>query len=465
MDFWSRHRWHHAVHLRLKERLAYLFCSVRPFYRTEVVKELAALAREQKLGSIRAFQIFGPVDLIVRAWLPPLSDSQFNDLLQTNINGLTVNKEFLAREICCRWYWRGREADALGTALDELTIDRVTEAQKDEPSKTVADSLLSDRLLIEAPVHEDLTSIRFFIGVEVNDHRLEVHRRIIQYIRDHLSEQKIIQYWSLYHGMGNFSFLLKGQVQTIDYFEVGKLGDDISREFKHLELKTETYLVHGAEHLYRDERIGRATFDAIEGVDLFVQTLVPQLYRQEQSRTERMKVERFLRQHAFGLHLSNADKKLIATYITGYVSKRESQMATAVYEWFAPLEMYLRDNYQRFINTICKQQVGVKEIEAEARNKIAKGVIGSIVAKHTLRHFLEACVVAVVRCGGEASFLASDLNVQDFVSVRNDAAHFETRKFVTDWESALRIVLNNLPAIEALISAVEKATGNPYLQT
>lgn len=233
MSFWQRHRWHHVVHGRLKERLAYFFATVRPFRPQNVVTALDDLTSRQHLGSLRAFQIFGPVDLIVRAWLPPTSDSQFKDLLQTSIKGLTVGKEFLAREICHRWYWKSNVCDRLGSALDEITIDWIVQVQVDDPDPSIYKPLVTNHLLIESPSEDNLASIRFFVGIQLGDRRQDVLERVVAFITTRLQNDAMIRYWSLYYGMGDFVLLLKGQVHTIDYFEIGRLSDELGDEFHH----------------------------------------------------------------------------------------------------------------------------------------------------------------------------------------------------------------------------------------
>jgi hypothetical protein len=456
MAFWDHRRWHHRVHKRLNEHLYYYLASVRPFEQAEVRRSIKALVHDHHLGSVRAFQLVGPYDLLVRAWLHPTLAHDFRDVLQNTIKGCVITKEFRVMDIAHRWYWRNdKNVQLANSQLDNINDEMIKAAQlADSPDDTNAAQLLASNLIVTSePIQEK--TLRFFVAVELRSKDPKLQVAIQADLLEYINNTPAIEYASIYKVLGDFSLFLKGQVQPFEYFEIGRLSDRISAQFHVLGASTETYLISKPDSLYREERIGTATFNAIHGTDLFVQNLIPELY--EDHSTDRAHVEPWLRREASRVTLEPIDKRLIRHYLVGYLKGNDDAMASAVFGWFRPIERYLRETHASFIGIYCDKVKNVKAVYKETSENLRTPALAEDGARHSLGFLLESCCVAI-RTIGDERYTGIAKEWLEFVTVRNKFVHGEDSDYSRNRLAPLEVLLRYMNKIHLLLQLISEVT-------
>jgi hypothetical protein len=453
MDNWEGKGWHYSVHMRLGEVLFYYLVRIRPFDLSGTAKTIDELLAEKRLGSVRVFPIFGPYDLLIRAWLHPSVETEFRESLEQRVENCRIVIPFAVTSIDYKWYVKDVDRELLAG----LNEDTVKEAQDGE-NKELIDRLVAGNLIIGREKERLSENIKFFIAVNMEKSalaaRTDIIRGIERYIIKDEQESDIIQHPSIYRGYGFCDILVKGQASR--YFEISDLPNWIGAQFSAFGISTETYLVHGPDQIAGDEKIGEATFSAIAGKNLFIQSIIPELF--ESTSEKKFEVETFLRdvehREKHSKYLSQKDKKIIHDYLLGYLKNDFAQMAQTLFIYFYSLESFLRDKHKEFIQRTLRSGNQIGDLYKEVNPAKESGKFLS------LGDLLRIYILTLQRAEGLRDTTSLE-DWQDLAQIRNKIAHGDV-DFSREWDALLEKLLKQLPNIHNLINIVEEVTGERY---
>ncbi len=208
-------------------------------------------------------------------------------------------------------------------------------------------------------------------------------------------------------------------------------------------------IVHGPDHIVGNEEIGDATFSEIAGRDLFVQSIIPELY--ETDSNLKNKVERFLQEGARTVELTRADKKIVRDYLKAFLDNDATGMLSTLFVFYSGLENYLRATHQAFSG---RKNLPIADLYREAG--VQKDA-GKFVSIGPLLKFFSAAF----RRLEPANTLLVRSDWESFAKLRNEVAHGDLDILAT-WDSSLRTVMEHLPRVRAVVAAVETVTSELY---
>ena len=345
MSFGSDYAWNDPVHRLLGESLFYFLAQVRPFDPEGIKRNVDRFLAERQPGSVRVFAVFGSNDLLIRAWLHPNAQSEFQTWLNEGLN-CRVLYPFSVTKIDWRWSWGDAQEGTAKELLKDLDEKKIRAVQSGT-NPDLLEELKTVKLVMERKVLDN--SIRFFVAVTLGNVTQQTQDGVVKRIKAHLDGSSDIHCVSIYSGYGFCSILLKAQV--LDYHGIPKVPNWIGTEFRDLGASTETFLVHSPTELAGDESIGRTTFQAIKGKNLFVGSIIPEVYGEVHdsllSRAE--EIQTFLVGIAHESYLKLRDKTLLHDYLLPYLRDDPADMARTIFTFCAELESFLRKRCEEFI--------------------------------------------------------------------------------------------------------------------
>jgi hypothetical protein len=469
---WEHKGWHYLVHSRLGEVLFYYLARIRPFSPKKAIDEIDLVIKKQKLGSVRVFPIFGPYDLLIRAWLHPSVETQFRAWLEQELEHCKTLRPFAVTSIDFKWYVddgiqnKGASPPLISSSGLEPKVDfdllakldgKMVRAVQNDEDPILLGQLIRGRLVVERKKLQAANNIKFFTAVNLEDDGRAARSDIIKGIERFIINRDVVQFASIYRGFGFCSILVKGQVN--DYFEVSELPNWIGNEYSDFGISTETYLVHGPTHVAGNEDIGDSTFNAIEGRNLFIQSIIPELYDEPDSDIK-WEIDRFLREvehnEPHAKDLSQEDKKILHDYFLGLLKDNYSLTAQTLFIFFYSLEGFLRERHKEFISELLKSGPAIGELYKEINFGKAPGKFLS------LGDLLRIYKLAIERVKApEYSLLLNEW--QDLVVVRNRIAHGDV-DFSKDWRDIMTTLVKQLDTIHRLVELIEKITNTIYTQ-
>jgi len=437
MSFWRGRVWHDEVHRLLGENLFYFLARVRPFDSDDVKQRLDTLLAAEQPGSVRAFAVFGSYDLLIRAWLHPNVSAQFQASLKSRLSGLRTLYPFSVTKIEKRWFWgKDVEADIDPEVLQDLDERKIQTVQSGEDPELLQ-TLLKAKLVIEREALD--RHIRFFVAINLENVTQELQESVVKALMIYFADNPDLERPSIYTGYGFCSILLKAQVEN--YYDVPKLPNWIGERFRALGASTETFLVHSPRELSGDESIGRATFKAIKGKNLFVRSIIPELYEIPSRRAD--EIEAFLIAKIHDRELRPKDKRLLHDYLLACLHDNAAEMARTIFTFFAELENFLRKRHGEFIG---RRNLDMIRLFEELK------IIGEKDRFLSLGNALNLCSLAAVRAG---AIEPKPPGWGDLVQLRNKIGHGEI-DVLWNWQYPVEIMLAYLPKIRWLIHDMER---------
>src|ERR1051326_6084358 len=440
MSFWGDKVWNHQVHKQLGESLYYYLVDVRPFEPPKAVASLRHVIAERELGSTRIFTVFGAYDLMVRAWIHPSIAGALPGWLDTALGGKRVQdlQIFAVTEIHKRWYdsQLTEEGVKLINTLNEGVIKK---AQLGDAA--LVDGLSKQHLVIQRGA---LTSplIKFFVAVKFANDNAGITHGTIRDIEEHIAQDSRIQYVSIYRGYGFASILITGHVNVQDYFHIGDLPHWISERFKHFEASTETFLVMAKEQIAGDAAIGGATFKALTGKNLLVQSIIPELYEGTYSQAKKSVVDSFVLKNLSQIVLTDRDRTLLHDCLLGYINDDPAEMAKTLLIFLVGLGSYLRQAMGEYVGKY--SEVGLGALMQQAN--IAKADSKFLVLGDLLRLY-------GLSVPEEYQQVVKDL--QPLTEIRNGLAH-EGTDVLENWEKHLERLVQILPAARRFVEFLQE---------
>ena len=429
--------WHERVHARLGENLYYFFIKLTPLDINRVQRELSKLIDRRAYGSVRAFAIFGAYDLIVRVWMNPTIVGKFRSELQGVLRDV-LRTLHIFEVTSCEYRWYPSADPKVLAKVDESTI-RGAQERSHNLAKLIAAGVVTYRDKPATPLIRFFTSVYLELPPTDND--------IIDDLVDSLRPK--IDYITVDQGYGFCSFLLKGE--STDFFAIAQVPQLIAREFRSNRVTTETFLCWGPT-LAGGEMIRNASFKAMEQKDLFVHSVIPEIYDQDDvTPIRKEEVLLFLKklheQVTNGLVLSDGDVALLHDGLYGYLTDNPTHSAKALFALFSDTERYLRNSYRELF--------GRKAIPLKVIGERAKVVLDS--KKHVslgdllklLYHLGEAC--------GDTRLQWSQ--GQNFAELRNALMHggLDTVSLAD-----LEKVVQYLSGLRQLLETVGENNQEPY---
>jgi hypothetical protein len=445
LNFWDNKSWHYKVHQRLGETLYYFLIRVRPLDMEEATQQLQNMLKEKHLGSVRVFPIFGSYDFMIRAWLPSSLTTEFRtwvDSALSKIAGSHATYPFAVDYIDRRAHNLPVIDRTLLENLDGNAIRAIQTGQDLELLQRCIDG----NLVI---TRRQTNNIGFFTSIYLDDENLPINEGVVEAINQYLEDNPGIINVSIYRGYGFCSVLIKGEVEG--FFNIAPMPNHIGKAYKPFGAHTETYLFHRPSHVIGDKTIGAATFYALQGRDLFVQSIIPELYDQHSGK--RQIVERLLLTEAHKLNLTQRDKRLLHDYILGFLNDDSTTLATTLFALFFTLEGYLRSHHKEFIG---RKGVGsVNEIFERAN------IPEPDRTRPTLKNLLNvyATTIKISDPTGEYKELLASWD--GLTDLRNDLMHAKVDIF-TNWDKFITRLIPFLPRIRQLLALIETTTGKTY---
>jgi len=448
---WHDKVWHSRVHDQLGERLYHFLVRLRHFDPNRLDAQIEALLKGTGLGGIRVFRIFGLYDLLIRAWLHPSIEDGFRRALERELDPWRAPATFAVTSIEYRSDQNGNpgDLDIKNYELASVDEEKIFEAQ--EPGSPTLGKLIRAGLVVERPL---VTAIRFYVGVSFGRDEMaipSVVSRIQEALQDRGGKFPRISQFSIYRGYGFASILIKGKVKAEDYFSVVELPTWIRSEFRDFDPSTETYLASSDDKkVVGDERIGKTTLRAVQGKDLYVQSIVPELYYPDRHYPKKEEVEQFLRSLKSsrpGLDLTTEDKALLHDYLLAFLEPNQGakEMAKILYLFFAKLEYDLREGLYPFIHS---KSLTFKELAESAKIKKERGDflgLGDLITLYTM---------AIRKEDSQISLPGSDL-----ARLRNEIAHGASLSADHQWRDVLTRLLNELPGTRRLLATMQSNTA------
>ncbi len=439
LRFWDNKFWHHLVHRRLGETLFYYLVRIRPFDLAEVDRAFDKLFKEHPFGSIRVFPIFGTYDLLIRAWLYPSVADRFRNALDETLGAAGAIRSvhiFSVAEIEKRWHDRHDVNKELLATLDDETIAAVQQANQPE----VFNELSAGNLVLTRGRSHNII---FFITINIESVEDAISLGVINGIKRYLMDNpNTITNVSIYSGFGFCQILVKGEV--VNYFNIAPLSSWIGTAYRHHGVHTETYLVHGSTHLIGDETIGDATLLALKGKDLFVQSIIPEIYDKTFKNQER--VVRILVDQAHQYNFTNKDRKLLHDYLLAFLNDDESDMAKAILLAFFGLESCLNKHHKQFISKLTgKTALDVYKAAHLGQDQLERP---------SLKNALQVCALAIKEADVDKQYEELTGGWDDLPKLRNDVMHGKV-DVLSDWDDILRRLVPYLPRLRVLLKLIE----------
>ena len=449
MDSWANMEWHYEVHHRFGEQLVYYLLRVRPYEAEIVFEKLTSLLTRHKLESVRIFKVFGANDLLIRAWLHSQVTPDFPEWLRDSlvydigIKTFTVTALHMISSLPPEVSLPDN-SDLLNSLYDEDTIRAVQNGHDYE----LLEKLINTNIVFTRD-QQGPDPIKFFLAVHLSQDEERIHadaaRVVCNYVQDQMAT---ISKTSVYRGVGFCDILIKGDVVGENFFSIGELIDWIYGNLKKYGATTETYIVAWPQPLVETpDRISESTFKAIHGKNLFVQSVIPELY--DRFWSKRKEIEGVIA--GASKQVVVRYKKLVNEYLVGYLEGKNPEMGKVLFTFFTELEEYLRDNYKEFVgrnDLSLGKTLEVVGVPSESRKHITLGHLFNLYS-----------YVIKLKQLSDKKELTGDWN--GLVELRNKPLHGNLN-YREDWASSLQILLDYLPRVSQLLTIIYESTGKDY---
>lgn len=445
MDSWEeKFRWHYKVHLHLKESLIYFWLNIKTPDYSEIKDKFESLLKKYQWGSIRVFSIFGRYDLIIRAWIHPLSLNNFKDVL-INEFGIPEPMPFAVTKILLRSY-ENKEA-IKPYDLSILNPELILSVQGENESSQIEDFIKKGLIVERNPD----SLIRFYVSVQIPPAHAKLEDTIADFIKDYCNhmifdKDGFVKFVSLYKGFGFGSFLISCLVKPADYFKITEIPDEINKKFKNINISTETFLVHKPHQFAGNEKIGIETFMAMRGYDSFIFNFLPETYKVDFYNSDRSgKIIQILKDNAIKIKtLDDVQQKLVHEISLAFLTDDGAKLSSILFKLFTEFESFLRKNLDHVAN---KSSLDIKKYYSE-------------VSPNESKKFLSLDQLIVIYNKIFQDLNKPDLiinNHQSFSNIRNKLLHGEA-DFNKESELFITEIIDKIPTINKVQIEIKRIT-------
>ena len=247
----DRWEWHPSVSERFDEALQFIFLGFGPVYSRELI---FGLFREffaaKGVTRYRYHEVFGPYDIILRAWLPATLDRRLNvdqsliEFLESHGARVEIHASFHAHEYLYHWCWpQSGPVPAPAAKLNPTLLNEIQRTHDVQRAKYLCDSGLLNILPAQTP------SIRFFMTMPESPLRVPekqangLYNDLVAALKSHSGISEPV----FYKGFGTRThLLLEGTVAIEEYLNISGLSAAFFlKGIDRFDLKTTTYLTPG----------------------------------------------------------------------------------------------------------------------------------------------------------------------------------------------------------------------------
>ncbi|HWN09096.1 MAG TPA: hypothetical protein VNO50_07495 [Pyrinomonadaceae bacterium] len=427
------------MHKRFGEELVYYLLRVRPFH-NEIKNQLRTLLESKNLESVRIFEIFGRNDLLVRAWLHPVAKRDFPGWVRETLASDIELEEFTVTEpfriLSGPPSLNLPDSDLLNNLFNEDIIKAVQDGHDEILLKQLVEAGI---VFSREQVGPD--PIKFFLSIRLPQEARGIKDAYSWDLFEHISsDMKTIENVSIYQGVGFCHLLLKGDVVG-NFFAIGELIDWILDNLSEFKASTETYVVALPTPLVETaDRISKATFQAIRGMDPFVNNIIPELY--EKYYSNKVEIERLFSEVSKPTVMEA--KKLVHAYLLGYLKQKNADVKIVLFTLFNELEEFLRLNHIPFA----------------VKNGLQVGDVYRVIhykdhAKQITLGTLFDFYYHVAELKGETHDMKWAGSLKELSHLRNKPFHGDW-DFHREWDTSLKLILKSWPGIKKLIEIIKK---------
>jgi len=435
--------WHRKVHQRLGEKLHFYLVRARPLDSAAIVRNLEAMTATGLFGSIHVFPLFGAYDVLIRIWLHPTNDEKFRAELSKAMVQAGDDRRvigFTVDEITQSWYAHLKLNDEALRALNEETILRVQESKARKEFK----ELIKNGLVLK---RKRSNHILFFVAINLRpEYDAEQAGEIADVVKTYVSHHRQIKNVSIYRGSGHPAVLIRAEVSS--YFSIAAFGW-IRQQFHHLGATTESYLVQTPGYVFADERIGHATFTALQGRDLLIQAILPEFYDSDPPPQRRSAIRKVFDDDIRSAILIDSDRNLLHDYLAARLHDDAPRMMTVLFEFFVGIEQFLRERHKEFIGRHAggsiKEWYDRAELVVDSKKHLSLGDVLKVYQ-------------AVIKQRGPSEYNDLIGGWEDVANLRNLVAHGGV-DILMQWEVILRRLLRQLPRFHRLRHLIEYYTS------
>jgi hypothetical protein len=257
-------QWHPDVHLNWGgEHLYFWRLSFYPGFDSSAIAEaLTELLEETGVRSYAAREMIGPVDIILRAWLPmSMSEPDFRKLLADRLQDvdLSLVDSFDVTNVKHQWNW----SKGVPRRLHDFDLLRGLDHEALEATGMASDprDALERSGLIMRTARDKGITFAMAVEGEVETLQPAERRRLASMLIGVAESSEKAAEQTLYEGTGFAAYLLLGRIDGNEINELTRLGSQIMKSAQEtgLHVKTTTLISHPLEVLlYREELPPRA---------------------------------------------------------------------------------------------------------------------------------------------------------------------------------------------------------------
>ncbi|MBL8237151.1 MAG: SIR2 family protein [Bryobacterales bacterium] len=449
-DVWGKRAWSWHVHRDFKEDLLYVLIRIRPYQRERAKLDLMRFREVKGLGEFRVYELFGPYDLLLRAWVPSQMTTEILAELKPSITNCSAVFPFDGDEVLYRWHDNPSES-AISARLKRELTRRSVQAVQDGEHPDLLQRLERCGLVVDRTAEHSEDRINFFVSVNFIQPIDAVAQAFIkEKVRTHLQNHPRLQNVSIDYGHGFAQIMIKAECQ--DYYVIADVPNWLSETFEDKGVVPETYLVKSRVEVFADDRIGAATFAAYEGRDRFLQALLPSFYPDDGS-SNRVDVKKWVKQHEAALaSLDESGKAMIGAFLTSVIDGELLLAGIELMRWFVVRENFLRQTHGEFAGRrgkIVREMYGAAKIDQ--RRLDGKGTLTLVDILQVLSH--------TVRGSDDERAVGSDWTG---VSIARNAGGHGKEEDLQDWQGLLGKLVNEWPRLTYLVNLVEKETKRTF---
>jgi hypothetical protein len=250
-------RWHPLVHERIAdERLMIWRCTFSRYSRDEILTQLAAAMREAGIYTWSADEVFGGVDLVLRAWVPARKrarDIIHEALKQTPVRSWDV---FAVERSVVDSLW---PLEPSARDLSDLAQLEATEIVQDPDHGELP--FLAAKGLVSRPITSG--DIRFLVFIEA-DSTFAASRSLPERCGQAVEEsarRHRITCARLFEGLGIATFVIEGTAPTSEFESVNAFRTDIMEALQWWPARLSTYICGSSQPLIEEEKFPKLATD------------------------------------------------------------------------------------------------------------------------------------------------------------------------------------------------------------
>lgn len=458
--------WHPTIHRLYNEDLYYFFLRFSPYNR-EALQMLKERLTDVGVSGLCLYEVFGDCDVLVRAWLTQTTLAEFYKLLD-RYPSLVAYRFF---RVLDQKHWafdRDPDIDAVNRLSSGTTeIKRVQQAIAGARDETI-DQYVRAGAAYYRPI-SDPGLVKFYTALTFEESgRLTIQqeneiRRTLFKIHDEmiLKTRPQVRNASIYWGNGFANALLKGMCRNVLLVR-NSIVDEIIPRLSGFFPTSTTFIICDRQPYESDNISEEALATFMKGTPpAWIQSWFPDFYKLGADIALTTEVQLQLTSNLTILQsLSEESKReVLRPFLEGVLTSDSRIAVRALLPWFAEAELFLRDNWFRFLGAVTSLEGEVlKEIDFAIRKYL--GLLKESGKEVTLGDRLNMYFCALEKYRPKSPLLVGPTQAAELTEIRNQFAHgvmFRYASLLARWKEILRILLWFLPRYEEFARPIKTA--------